>query len=384
MIEGRNIWYGVQGEGRGHASRSRVLIEELRRQGARVRVFSGGHALEVLGDGPVEPIPLLRFAFRRDGRLAPLRTIGANLGPMRQILHKRSRAHLSLDALARQDPPDFVLSDFEPLLARFAMRRALPWISIDHQHVLTDTRIPSLGTKADLQLRILAGFTRWLVPARCKIVSSFHHFPLRPGSDATLVGCFLRDALRDRRPTDGAHVTVYLKEPGLAELLGPALAAHPDTPFHVWSRGDPVLAGNVQLRAPDPDSFLDDLSGCSWLLTTAGNQLLGEARHLGKPVLAFALPGQTEQRVNAAALDESGCGRGMELSRIVAGGIAEFGSQLDGFRERISGGPGQPASDALERSLEAIGRVATRRGAGFPTTRGVAGNRPLSRHGQSE
>jgi len=43
-------------------------------------------------------------------------------------------------------------------------------------------------------------------------------------------------------------------------------------------------------------------------VTTAGNQLIGEAIHLGKPVLAMPEPGNYEQHINAHFVRESGAG----------------------------------------------------------------------------
>lgn len=328
------IWYGVQGEGRGHATRSKVLIDALREEGCRVRIFSGGDALDVFGNDPdLEEIPLLRFSFERGGRLHLLATLARNLRPMRELLRDDGETCTRLRQLAARHRPDLVVSDFEPLVGRLATRAKIPWASVDHQHVLTDTILPRLGPMRGLEIALLARCTRWLVPAPVRVVSSFHHFPAKPGSKTVLVGCFLREGLRRTAARDDGHVCVYLKEHSLLEDLLPVLAATPMTRFHVWCRGAAHAPENVSLREPHPEAFLDDLASCSWLLSTAGNQLLGEALALGKPVLAFPVPGQTEQILNAVALGRSGCGRSTELRRLNPGLLGAFSAELAGFHQ---------------------------------------------------
>jgi len=324
------IWYGVQGEGRGHATRSKVVIHALRAEGCAVRVFTGGDALDHFsGEPDLEEIPLLRFHFGAGGRLDLMATAVRNLKPLHGILHRSSPAHERLHRLASREAPDLVVSDFEPLLGRFAARARIPWISVDHQHVLTDTILPKLGR--GLELLLLSRFAQWLVPAPVRVVSSFHHFPLRPGSQARLVGCFLREGFAGRPVRDQGHVCAYLKEPGMLPSVLEAMAGVPETAFHLWCTGIAPTPENVRLCKPSSETFLEDLANCSWLVTTAGNQLLGEALALGKPVLAIPVPGQTEQALNAAALEASGCGRSMPLHLLGPEQIRSFGVGLDRF-----------------------------------------------------
>ena len=62
---------------------------------------------------------------------------------------------------------------------------------------------------------------------------------------------------------------------------------------------------------PDPkDDFITALSGCRGVITNAGHQLLSEALHLEKPILAIPMEGQFEQKLNAEMLKQSGRGVG--------------------------------------------------------------------------
>jgi UDP:flavonoid glycosyltransferase YjiC (YdhE family) len=57
---------------------------------------------------------------------------------------------------------------------------------------------------------------------------------------------------------------------------------------------------------------------------TAGNQLVGEALHFGKPVLACPEVGNREQEINARLLAASGAGCWMPFDRLDERALREF------------------------------------------------------------
>jgi UDP:flavonoid glycosyltransferase YjiC (YdhE family) len=71
------------------------------------------------------------------------------------------------------------------------------------------------------------------------------------------------------------------------------------------------------------------------LVTTAGNQLVGESLYLGKPVLALPEPGNFEQHLNGHLLQRLGSGISAPAERLNAEVVLSFLSRLDTFRARI-------------------------------------------------
>src|SRR3546814_17961876 len=71
---------------------------------------------------------------------------------------------------------------------------------------------------------------------------------------------------------------------------------------------------NLDFRAPSVQGFIDDVAGCRAVLSTAGNQLIGEALHFGKPVLALPEPA-LEQRLKASMPERMGVGQRGDLLR---------------------------------------------------------------------
>lgn len=342
------ILYGVQGEGRGHASRSLQVIQWLVEQGYSVKVLTGGDALKVLGGQnlDLEEIPLFRYHYGRDGKLCPWRTLARNATLAFGLFLGLGRSMGKVQALADRFRPDLIISDFEPFLSRLARRRRVPLLAIDHQHFLTESVLPALATlRKTMMLRLYQLGTRMLAGCPDRIItSSFYHFPKKRDSRAVFVGPFIPGSLRDylprQAPAPGDPVTVYLKQPGYLSALLPVLAARPDAPFHVfadWRQSPPSgLPPHVHLHPIDRDAFLSRLASSKALLTTAGNQVIGEAVFLRKPVLAFPEPDVLEQELNALALHQSGFGESVRLADFAAADWDRFEGQLPAYRRRIA------------------------------------------------
>jgi len=78
---------------------------------------------------------------------------------------------------------------------------------------------------------------------------------------------------------------------------------------HVYGHGALGRSGNLEFFDIEPVRFVEDLARARALISSAGNQVVGEALALQKPVLAYPQPGNWEQQINAHFLQQSGMGR---------------------------------------------------------------------------
>jgi uncharacterized protein (TIGR00661 family) len=369
----------VQGEGRGHAARSLQIIQWLVARGHRVKVLTGGDALQVLGGRGLDlcEVPMLRYRFRPDGALDAWRTIKENAARAIGLIFRSGPRYRRIAELTREFRPDLVISDFEPYLSRVAPRLKIPLLAIDHQHFLTESVLPALaGWQKSFALRLYQIGTRLLAGRPDRIItSSFWHFPRKRESRAIFVGPFIPGRLKRLRGSRGdGSITVYLKQAAYLSALLPGLAARPGYRFRIFSHWPQTLPTplpeNVELHAIDRDRFLSQLARGSALLTTAGNQVIGEAIYLHKPVLAFPEPEVLEQELNAAALRLSGFGTAFRLedfSERVWDGFAralpEYSARMERGANARTGYDGQRAAlRAVRRFLGEISASAKRGG----------------------
>ena len=95
------------------------------------------------------------------------------------------------------------------------------------------------------------------------------------------------------------------------------------------------------------DGFIADLAAAGAVVCTAGNQLLSEAIHLGKPVLALP-EDAVEQRLNAEAVRRMGVGTAASLHRLMPGVLRSFLEHADGYAEATHAHRRDGLSEAID------------------------------------
>jgi len=278
----------------------------------------------------VHRIPGLRFRYSNHG-INYLRTVGGAL----RYLAGLSRLVGFLELIIRRSRPDLVLTDFEPALSRAARRCGVPVVSFDHQHFLRTYDLSSLPLGLRLRAWGLARIVGLFCVAQVEtIVSSFYFPPLRRCCrDVTQVGVLLRREIRNARSQPGGHLLVYFRRDVPANVF----RALRDTgrPVKVYGLGERQREGNLEFRAICENEFVEDLANCHAVVSTAGNQLIGEAQYLLKPVLALPEKKNFEQRINAHFLAQSGCGACSRIEDLTPRVLGQFLDRCPEYRSRI-------------------------------------------------
>jgi uncharacterized protein (TIGR00661 family) len=368
-----SIVYSICGEGRGHATRARAVVEGLRAH-HQVTLFASGCAHDMLADYCRETgvglfhIPGLHFEYTRRGRVALLRTVSAAAGFKLAIGRYVRAVQPTLERLA----PDLVVADFEPILPRAARRMGVPFVSFDHQHYLVVSDLSALPAGLRQRAALAAPFVRALYDWQiATIVSSFYAPPLKEAyTDTTLVGTLIRPEIAGLRPERGRHLVAYIRRQAAPDVLEALRACGREV--RLYGLGPRPAEGNLRFLAVDERRFVDDLASCDAVVSTAGNQLVGEALYLGKPMLVLPEARNFEQAVNAHFLEQSGAGWA-ESGRLEAERVGAFLEQREAFRaaihpDRIYGN--KAAVRALERALHRTGERTPPR-ALLPAARGI-------------
>ena len=90
----------------------------------------------------------------------------------------------------------------------------------------------------------------------------------------------------------------------------------------VIRRKHPV--GGVTFHAIDERRFVEDLAACRAVVAAAGNQLVGEALHLGKPMLLLPEKAHAEQLMTSDFLSAMGCGDFVLLEEVGRDRVRSF------------------------------------------------------------
>lgn len=305
-----NILYGVVGEGMGHATRSRVVIEHLRRGPHRLKVVVSGRAYRFLAErfaeAPnVEVVEIqglhLKYA---ENRVLKRKSLLSNLEIASAGLQRNVTAY---QRLIGDFHPELIFSDFESWAWAYGRRHQVPVVSIDNMQILNRCAHGDFATDnnhPDFQLARLS--VKAKLP-RCYhyLISSFF-FPRVRKRYTTLVPPILRPEILSARREPGEHVLVYQTSADNAGLL-PLLRRLPWR-FRVYGLGSEGGGGNVELRPFSEQGFVEDLRTAKAALAGGGFSLMCEAVHLHVPLLAVPIAGQYEQQLNARYLQALGYG----------------------------------------------------------------------------
>lgn len=327
------IFISMSGEGRGHATRTRALTEALRTD-HEVVLLAPGDAhdflapLYGLSSVTVCRIPGLRFTYSADQRVCYRRTLADAAGYLRQL----PTLGRSLRDLIEAEQPDLAITDFEPALPRAARQSGLPFVSVSHQHFLRTYDLSSLPRPLRWRARGMAAVVGLYCSGQADtVVSSFYFPPLRRGCrDVTQVGVLLRPDVLAATPRAETHLVAYFRRFASNRLLA-ALAAT-GRGVRIYGLGARPRSGRLTFHTVSESRFVDDLASCEALVCTAGNQLVGEALHLGKPVFALPEPNNHEQFINAHFLAQSGAGDWGDFEEVDHGRLRGFLRRLDEFR----------------------------------------------------
>jgi uncharacterized protein (TIGR00661 family) len=321
------ILYGVPGEGMGHATRSKVIINHLIKN-HDIRIVASSRAftfLSKLFPGKVYEINGLYFAYK-DGSVDKLETV-------KQIL--KTGVHDILGNLqvyrhiSKEFTPDIVITDFETSAYLYGKYLDIPIIDIDNIQVITRCKLEiDIPSDEKDNYRIAKGITSLRVP------SCYHYFlstffnPEIIKENTTLVPPILRDEIINAKTGTHDHILIYQTSSSQTTLLD-ILNDVSKEKFLVYGFNKDEVVGNCQLKSFSEIGFINDLATAKGVITNGGYSLISEAIYLKKPVCSFPVENQFEQFVNAAYIEKLNYGKHMKAFN--SDGVKAFVYDLDKY-----------------------------------------------------
>ena len=328
------ILYGVTGEGMGHATRSRVVLDHLVEKHEVQVVVSGrahGYLSRAFPSLKVHEIHGLTMVYE-DNRVRKARTayevlrgivhVPENLETMRRIRHDFG--------------PEVCIADFESLAYLFAKEHGLPVLSIDNMQIINRCRHNGIKIPDEERgaWRLARAFVKAKLPGCDHYFITTFFFPEVRRKRTSLHPPILRRPILDARAgaTRGEHVLVYQTSDTHTELV-PLLRKLPHR-FVVYGYKRSESVGNVTLKDFSEEGFVEDLATCRAVVAGGGFSLMGEAIYLGKPLYSIPLRGQFEQTLNALYLEKLGYGE--YHPQLTGKSLDRFLESADDYAEALS------------------------------------------------
>src|SRR5690606_25389751 len=168
------------------------------------------------------------------------------------------------------------------------------------------------------------------------LLTSFYFPEVKDPHNTTLVKPIIRPAVTRLTPRDEGHILVYFNQTSGSEFVLDALHDI-DAQFVVYNFVQPENKEyrNIQFKDTSVDEFLNDLAGCSAVLSTAGFTLTSEALYLGKPIMVVPNNGIFEQTLNALFLEKDGLGAAVLNGPLRPSHVSAFWGQKARYAKNI-------------------------------------------------
>lgn len=357
------ILYGVVGEGMGHATRSRVLLERLVKE-HEVHIVVSGRAKDYLAQRfvNVHGIWGLTLAYE-DNAVKKWQTILENVTGAVTGWPQNVRTYFEL---VESFQPDVVVSDFESFSYLFGRNHRLPVVSIDNMQIINRCRHDG---------QMIADYegpfelSRSLV--KSKLPGCFHYLittffrPEIRKERTSLHPPILRDEILRAKSEPGEHLLVYQTSTSNAAL--PDILKRTGIPCRIYGlRRDleeDLQDGNLLYRPFSETQFIDDLRTCRSVIAGGGFTLMGEAVYLRKPMLSFPIEKHFEQVLNALYLEN--LGYGMHGTELTEGVVEEFLRRLPACEKALQGYSQNGNEDIFAALDETLARAAEQKGRWF-------------------
>lgn len=346
------ILYGLCGEGLGHASRSRILINHLKKN-YDIRIVAGGKAYDFLSRefDRVEEIESPRFIYEGND----VRLFHSILVMLYRTIVGTPFSFLKVRKTIKEFKPDLLITDADPI-SHFAARLSkIKRMSIDNPQVL-------LHRKYEVTFR---EFISWFVLMIALKISAF-------GADRYIIYDFFDEQVDDPRvlflkpliqegilkqkPKYGNHVFVYqtsLSTEFICEILKKI-----DETFIIYGFNKELIDGNLVFRRFNEDDFYHDISNAKAVIANGGFTVLSEALYLKKPIFSIPINNQFEQILNAKFVDKLGAG--VYHMYLNENDLKDFLNNLDQYKENLKSYNPEKQEETLKRIEEEIQKLLLR------------------------
>ncbi len=330
------IFYGIAGEGNGHAIRSKTIIDELKKT-HEVHVFSHGKGYAFLRQFfPVQRIFGFHMYYINNTVSSVLTGVVNGLKfPLMCI------ASLRYPFMFNKLKPNMVITDFEPFIIYWAKFFAVQCISIDNQHTITNTAIDKIKNQWLTELYSKIVIHSFVPNPDSTLITTFFHAPIIK-KNTILVSPIIKpevQAIKKKKQTQKnrkekknmKHIFVYQTSPSYKRMI-PVLKKI-NKQFIIYGFNKEAKEQNLIFKKFNKEEYVDDLTTADAIIINGGFTTLSEALYLEKPVFSIPIKRQFEQIVNGHYINK--LHYGTAVKEITEENFGKFLKNKEEYRRNI-------------------------------------------------
>lgn len=340
------ILYGVCGEGLGHASRSRILINHLKKE-HEIRVIAGGGAYDFLSKefDFVDEIESPRFAYKGN----QVKLFYSILYMLYKTIESTPFSFLKVRRIIKKFKPDLLITDAEPISHSAAFFSGLKRMSIDNPQALIYRKYKvNFGEYLSWLLLIIA-LKVFVLNADKYIIYDFsdeqiddpHVLFLKP---------LIQEGILKQKPKYGDHVFVY--QTTISTEFICKILKKMDEKFIIYGFNKGLIDENLVFKRFNEDEFYSDISNAKAIITNGGFTVISEALYLKKPIFSLPIKNQFEQILNGKFIQKLGVG--VYYMNFYEEKLKDFLNNLDHYKENLKSYNPGIQEETLKRIEEEI------------------------------
>ncbi|MFH1439457.1 MAG: MJ1255/VC2487 family glycosyltransferase [Candidatus Woesearchaeota archaeon] len=337
------ILYALSGEGYGHATRTKVILDALSKfnklndnnnksDNHEIKIICGGKAYQYLSEHYKDIIKIQSMHIKyKNNKVSGLGTFLLNL----KTLPEQVNSYFIIKKAIKSFRPDVIINDFENLSAYAAMFNNIPLISIGNHHVISNAEHKISQKYLWVLFKSLVVIRYFNPKIDYHYITSFFFpkFKNKYSSNSGYLPILIREDIKKLKPTiKKNHVLVYQTSKTNQKLFD--VLKKFKKIFIIYGFNIDKEEGNLQFKQFNEKEFYNDLSGCEAVIANGGYSLMSEALYLKKPYLAEPIKEQFEQILNAIYLQKKGYG--MFVENLDERHIKEFFLRLDKYRKNMN------------------------------------------------
>ncbi|MBI5001945.1 hypothetical protein HZC31_01020 [Candidatus Woesearchaeota archaeon] len=322
------IFYGVAGEGNGHAIRAKTIIDELRKDNA-VHIFSHGKGYKFLKQYfPIKRILGFHMYYINN-------TVSSFLTGIVNIakLPFMAIASLQYPIAFIKNKPDVIITDFEPFALYWAKFFNIPTISIDNQHSITNTKIDKIGGQCLTELYSKIIIHTFLPNPDQTIITTFFPTEITKKNTVLVPPVIKREVqeIKNKKTKNKKHIFVYQTSPSYKRML--PILKKINKQFIIYGFNKEAREENLLFKKFNKEEYVKDLATADAVIINGGFTTLSEALCLQKPIFSIPIRRQFEQIVNGHYINK--LQYGMAVKEITEENFNMFLEKQEQYKKNI-------------------------------------------------
>lgn len=290
------VLYGVLSLGLGHAIRSKVVIDHLKKKRNKVFILTSHRAYKYYKKyyDNVYDIEGLEIVFKNN-EVMNLQTLLKNA---KKASKKTYDKLIKIKKAIEKFNPQIAISDMETFSSYVANERNIPLISIDNQHYLIYGKYKFPEQYGISYLKALMIVKSIMFKSKYYLTMALPGCKIRNKTNLFHINPLLREEILGSKPQSKDYIFVYQSTKTYERLI--QILKRINYKFIIYGYEKDQVVGNLVFKKfNDRKQFINDLKNSKAVITNGGFTLISEAIYLKKPLLVVPIKKHFEQILNA-------------------------------------------------------------------------------------